>query len=197
MTRLMFILILIGAQYIQLDNVWDFSTIELVNVDFINGRKGNDHIIGSAISDSILGELGDDTLAGGDGNDFLHGGKDNDLLLGNAGDDTLTGGKGKDSFVFNNLDEGVDTITDFSVQDDLLVFWATGFGDDLAVGNLSSERFIIGTAATDSEHRFIYDDLNGDLFYDLDGNGDIGHVKIAQFDSNLQLNNNHFQIDVV
>ncbi|HDL16832.1 MAG TPA: type I secretion C-terminal target domain-containing protein, partial [Rhizobiales bacterium] len=38
------------------------------------------------------------------------------------GDDTLTGGPGADTFVFNDTGEGIDTITDFDAQQDLLDF---------------------------------------------------------------------------
>ena len=169
----------------------------MINVDLLNGRKGNDSIVGSAIADSLQGESGDDTLAGGDGNDLIDGGNDHDLLSGNGGDDTLTGGKGKDSFVFHNLDEGVDIITDFSVKDDILLFSAISFGDDLMAGVISSEMFVIGTAATDDKHRFIYDDLSGDLFYDRDGNGDDAQVIVAQLGSGLNLSHSNFWLDLL
>ena len=81
----------IRADYIWLDNVWDFSEMELVNVDLINGRKGHDSIIGSRSNDSLKGESGNDTLDGGLGNDLLDGGHDDDLLLGNLGEDTSLG----------------------------------------------------------------------------------------------------------
>ena len=42
-------------------------------------------------------------------------------LVGSLGNDTLSGGIGNDSFVFNSPNEGVDTITDFSVKDDTLL----------------------------------------------------------------------------
>ncbi|MEM9275442.1 MAG: hypothetical protein AAGA80_21115, partial [Cyanobacteria bacterium P01_F01_bin.143] len=161
-------------------------------VDLINGRKGDDSIIGSTGDDSIIGESGNDTLHGGVGNDSLIGGNDNDLLSGGIGNDSLTGGRGNDSFVFNSPDEGVDIITDFSVKDDILVFSAAGFGGDLAAGEVGSDMFVLGTAATSSEHRFIYSSDNGDLFFDSDGTGDNEQVKIAQLDSGLNLGNDNF-----
>ncbi|MEM9272229.1 MAG: cellulase family glycosylhydrolase [Cyanobacteria bacterium P01_F01_bin.143] len=187
----------IRADYIAIDNVWDFSEIELVNVDLLNGRKGNDSIIGSAIADSLKGESGNDTLSGGNGNDLINGGNDHDFLSGNGGEDTLIGGKGSDSFVFHKLNEGVDTITDFSVKDDLLVFSAISFGDDLTTGVISSEMFVVGTVATDDTHRFIYDDLTGDLFYDRDGNGNNEQVIIARLGSGLKLSHSNLWLDLL
>ena len=121
------------------DNVWDFSDVELLDVDLIDGKKGNDLIIGSAGSDLVYGDSGNDTLDGG---------KDDDYLSGGLGEDTLSGGQGKDSFVFNSPNEGIDTITDFSVKDDTLVFSAAGFGGNLTVGMVKGEMFTVGTAAT-------------------------------------------------
>ncbi|NJO98890.1 MAG: tandem-95 repeat protein [Pleurocapsa sp. CRU_1_2] len=171
------------------DNVWDFSDVELLNVDLIDGKKGNDLIIGSAGSDLIYGDSGNDTLNGGLGNDTLDGGKDNDYLSGGIGDDTLSGGKGFDSFVFNSPNEGIDTITDFSVKDDTLVFSAAGFGGNLTVGMVKDEMFTIGTTATTEQHRFVYDVSSGDFFYDSDGTGENERIKIAQLDSGLSLGN--------
>ena len=187
----------IRADHPQLDNVWDFSEMELVNVDLINGNKGNDHIIGSAGNDSIKGESGSDTLEGGLGNDLLDGGNDHDFLSGGLGEDTLTGGKGADGFVFNSPDEGVDTITDFSVKDDTLIFSTTGFSENLIGSAVSHEMFVMGTAATTGEHRFIYDGNSGYLFYDSDGNGDSDKVRIALLDSGLKLDNNNFWIGFI
>ncbi len=69
-----------------------------------------------------LGPAGEHTQIGGDGNDTLIGGDGNDTLIGGDGDDTLTGGPGADTFVFNDTGEGIDTITDFDAQQDLLDF---------------------------------------------------------------------------
>ncbi len=90
---------------------------------------GQDKLCGGGGNDVLLGNQEQDTLIGGDGNDTLYGGKDNDLLKGQAGDDwlwgdsgndTLTGGEGRDYFVlFPNT--GEDTVTDFTVGEDVIV----------------------------------------------------------------------------
>ncbi len=55
--------------------------------------------------------------------------------------------------------------------------------------------FTIGTVATSSEHRFIYDADSGDLFYDSDGVGANEQIKIAGLGTNLSLNHNNFNIE--
>ena len=186
----------IRADQHRRNNVWDFSELDLLGVDVIDGKKGNDSIIGSMGNDFIKGDSHNDTLVGGAGSDTLDGGNDNDDLYGGSGNDTLIGGKGKDSFVFNSPDEGSDTIADFSVKDDTLVFSAAGFGGGLVAGLLGSEMFTIDNAATSSEHRFIYDAGSGDLFYDSDGIGDDEQIKIAGLESGLSLANENFHIDI-
>ena len=136
-----------------------------------------------------------DTLLGGNGNDYLVGKQGNDTIGGGAGSDFLAGGAGSDRFVFNSPHEGVDTIADFLVEDDTLVFSATGFGGNLAVGMVGSEMFTVGTAATDNQHRFIYDTGSGDLFYDNDGTGNEEQIELASLKSNLALTHNNFYIE--
>ncbi|MEG4010550.1 calcium-binding protein, partial [Microcoleus sp. Pol1C5] len=98
--------------------------------DSLNGSLGNDTIFGGKGSDTILGSSGDDVLFGNrgadfvngdDGNDILYGGKGDDLLNGGLGIDTLVGGMGVDKFLLST-NSGTDTITDFEVGKDLLVF---------------------------------------------------------------------------
>ena len=87
----------------------------------IDGSSGNDIIYGGAGNDRLFGSFGDDTLDGGDGNDSLDGSFDDDTLDGGEGNDTLTGSNGNDLFRFEPFD-GSDTITDFGMGDDRLVF---------------------------------------------------------------------------
>ncbi len=79
--------------------------------------SGNDFanvIRGGVAGDVLSGEGGKDSLVGLAGNDDLSGGNGNDELSGGIGEDELTGGLGSDSFVFTGLNEGADTIEDFS-----------------------------------------------------------------------------------
>jgi Ca2+-binding RTX toxin-like protein len=68
--------------------------------------------------DVLIGNGGNNSIAAGGGNDYVDGGAGNDALTGGAGNDILTGGTGSDRF---NVDSGVDTITDLSVTDILVV----------------------------------------------------------------------------
>jgi uncharacterized protein YjiK len=85
--------------------------------DSIRGGQGNDNISGGAGEDTIFGDAGNDTLFGDFGNDSLTGGAGDDLLNGGFGNDNLTGGAGKDKFALV-VNQGTDTITDFSVGED-------------------------------------------------------------------------------
>jgi Ca2+-binding RTX toxin-like protein len=151
------------------------------------------NIIASDFNDSLNGGIGNDTIAGGLGNDSLLASTGNDRLSGGGGNDTIAGGQGRDSFVFGRLSEGIDTITDFSVNDDTLVF-STSFDTGLVAGSVTSQMFRIGTAATSSEHRFIYNPGSGDLFYDSDGIGTNEQLQIASLGTNLSLTNNNFSV---
>ncbi len=61
-----------------------------------------------------------ENITGGQGNDLISGDGSFNLLDGGAGNDTLTGGAGADVFVFNNILDGRDTITDFAAGTDKL-----------------------------------------------------------------------------
>jgi Ca2+-binding RTX toxin-like protein len=106
--------------------------------DVLKSGQGNDKIFGLNGNDRLLGMKGNDVIDGGKGNDLLNGGKDRDLLLGGEGNDKLlggmgddiliggkgadmlTGGGGKDMFAIASISDGVDTVTDFNAQEDLM-----------------------------------------------------------------------------
>ncbi len=85
--------------------------------DLIRGFRGPDLLDGGDGDDRLRGGSGNDTLLGGDGADDLRGGSGRDELVGGSGDDSLTGGRGSDRFVFDpsNAAEGDDVITDFDI----------------------------------------------------------------------------------
>jgi len=72
----------------------------------------------------------------------LSGGEGDDILDGGAGTDTLTGGEGADTFTFTSTSNGADTITDFTVADDILKFV-----DDtnLSLAGSKTETFVVGS----------------------------------------------------
>ena len=97
---------------LNLNIVADAADINLASetddVQLLAGTNATDLIAGS----------GDDRLEGGSGDDTLIGGDGNDTLIGGGGSDILTGGNGMDSFVWLNIEDGVeDTITDFSLSE--------------------------------------------------------------------------------
>ncbi|MDD9180070.1 tandem-95 repeat protein, partial [Aliivibrio sp. A6] len=124
-------------------------------LDLGHGGDGNDKIFGQNGVDIMFGGKGDDYLNGGNdndglrggsGNDILDGGSGNDILIGGLGDDILTGGTGEDIFkwvdqgVDNSLDNGTDTIKDFTVGEDLIDLTEIIGGDDdvINMGDLLS-----------------------------------------------------------
>ncbi|MBY7732207.1 retention module-containing protein [Vibrio splendidus] len=75
-------------------------------------------LVASSFNSDLTGGSGNDRLEGGTGDDTLVGGDGNDTLIGGGGSDILTGGDGMDSFVWLNIEDGVeDTITDFSLSE--------------------------------------------------------------------------------
>ncbi len=112
----------------------------------------------------------DDVMVGLAGNDIIDGNGGNDILIGGLGNDTLTGGAGEDVFLFETKasKKNLDTITDFSSNDDSLAFEISMFSS-LEERDLAEDEFVVGTKALDSNDFFVYN--NGTLFYDADGSG--------------------------
>ena len=177
-----------------------------VGNDYIDGGAGNDRLYGGTENNRMLGQTGHDTLYGGAHADTLYGGDDNDRLYGDAGKDsidgglgkdTLSGGWGRDTFLFRstlNARTNVDTITDFSVQDDTIrlenkIFKALGKS-----GNLNSDFFTIGSKAQDVNDRIIFNKSVGYLYYDPDGSGSRKPILFAKFKAGLALNDDDFYI---
>ncbi len=137
---------------------------------------------GNTLNNTITGNSAANSLNGGAGIDVLTGGGGNDTLLGGVGADRLIGGSGNDFYRFNARTEGIDTIVDFSKvssNTDKIQVLASGFGGGLPFGTLSNTRFVLGTAATNTSHRFIYNQSNGALFFDVDGLGGTAQVQLA------------------
>ena len=93
----------------------------------IEGSASDDDLRGAAgnSQDTIDGKGGNDVVIGGDESDVIDGGDGNDILIGGTlglddGDiDTLTGGAGEDTFVLYQS-SSLDLITDFNAKDDRL-----------------------------------------------------------------------------
>jgi len=101
-----------------------------------------------------------DTLGGGGGNDNLDGG---------TGNDSLSGGSGDDNFVFTTaLSSNIDVLSDFNDANDTVLLDDAIF-TEIGVGVLAANQFFVGTAAHQLSDRIIYDQANGILLYDADG----------------------------
>ncbi|MBE8990610.1 calcium-binding protein [Nostoc sp. LEGE 12450] len=182
---------------------YDYAGIITLGNNTLNGGAGDDTI-------NIDFSSGENLLDGGDGNDILSalsasgnniliGGDGNDILIGGSGNDTLYGGDGNDTFVFDTLfkifNVGVDTIDDFNATNDVIQISALSFGGGLSIPSLEADQFTIGTSATTSNQRFIYDNITGGLYFDLDGSaGAFTQVQFAQLSAGLSLTKNNFVV---
>jgi Ca2+-binding RTX toxin-like protein len=161
----------------------DFQTTGTQGVS-ISGGRGSDNINGSQKNDTLKGDSGDDTLRGDDGND------------------RLTGGTGADIFVFRletpsefQQPSGVDTISDFSIRDDVLAFssFSLNFGDEsnlLRKGvGLTNGNTAVGIA------QFLYDTSNGALSVDTNGSRAGGVVEVAILSNKANITAKDISVD--
>jgi Ca2+-binding RTX toxin-like protein len=158
-------------------------------IEGTSGRRGvspDDTLTGTNNSETINGLGGNDTISGGGGNDVISGG---------LGNDTLSGGVGEDYFLFDvaPIAGNVDTILDFSVVDDTIVFDASVF-TALSPGWLSADAFAFSTDTLNADHRVVYNATTGALFYDADGSGAGAAQQVATISTGLQLTQNDFMI---
>jgi Ca2+-binding RTX toxin-like protein len=153
----------------------DDTLIGGLGSDSLSGDAGNDSLDGGGANDTLLGGGGNDTLLGDAGNDILDGGGANDRLIGGLGNDTLTGGLGADRFVYNNSNEGPDTITDFNVSQDFIRVSSAGFGGLTTIGGTLTPSLF--ATAENGTAKFIYS--GGVLQYDSDLANSGGLVTIA------------------
>jgi Ca2+-binding RTX toxin-like protein len=174
----------------------------LVNIDEISagGSTWSNRILATDGNDTldfssyvinnftIFGLDGDDVITGTSGDDAIQGGAGDDTITGGVGDDTLTGGAGNDKFVYNDTNEGSDTIWDFGAGDEI-DFSNAQFGNNLAVGGgntgtLDPSHFIANeTGATNSDQVFWFKASNQTLYYDAGGNSGDAAIAIAKLEN--------------
>jgi Ca2+-binding RTX toxin-like protein len=156
-------------------------TTTIINDDGVlnqQGTAGNDVIEAGKTS----------ILSGKSGNDILIGSNSNEILAGGLGNDTLTGGAGFDTFHFASSLEGIDTLTDFNVSQDIIQASGAGFGGGLIAGeSISSDQFSISLGSVTANTRFIFDKPTGKLYFDIDGSGSNSSVQFASLTANLGL----------
>jgi Ca2+-binding RTX toxin-like protein len=148
----------------------------------LEGRGGDDTLLGSIADDVLLGGGGDDRLEGGQGNDQLDGGSGNDTLIGELSDD--------DVFLFSQPAgaANADRIADFAPGADRLHFESDVFA---ALGPeagwaADDPRFFAApnaAAAHDADDRLVYDTASGRLYYDADGIGGADALIVATLDA--------------
>jgi Ca2+-binding RTX toxin-like protein len=96
-------------------------------------------------------------------------------ISGREGNDTLRGQAGADTFVFDSElgADNVDRILDFNAntanEGDTLRMSQSVFSG-VTKGTLNAQFFTEGTSASDANDRFIFDQVNGRLWFDADGN---------------------------
>lgn len=139
--------------------------------DSVGGAAGNDTLSGGNGNDELYGGNGNDSLSGDAGADFLWGDAGVDRLAGGWGADTLTGGADIDTFVFNVApgSGGSDTVTDFVSGTDKLEISRAAFKLNGTGNTLWAERLTLGTSASETNDRFVFDGTTGNLYYDADG----------------------------
>ncbi len=125
------------------------TTIEINDDHIITGSSNSETLTSGSDADYLNGLAGNDTLLGNGGND---------VLVGGAGDDVLTGGAGSDRFIFQSVNDGHDTITDF----------VAGFGGDVINLDALFDSIVPGA---DEATRLGYVDISatGELTIDIGG----------------------------
>lgn len=110
----------------------------------------------------------------------LYGGAGNDYLEGETGADHFIGGSGADQFYVSDQGFGLfgarmQTIRDFTSGEDVILLDNALFTNLGAEGTLDAAAFHSGSGAgavaQTAEHRIIYNEDNGRLYYDPDGAG--------------------------
>jgi Ca2+-binding RTX toxin-like protein len=166
------------------------------NFEKVKTGDGNDAIGGNAANNVIILGAGADFAFGGPGADTLRGNAGADRLNGGFGIDRLEGGAGQDTFVFNsqlNGSQNSDFLPDFDAAADTIRLSSAIF-TSLAAGALGGGAFQAGTGATTAQHRIIYDNETGDIYYDADGTGATQKVLFARLAAQTALTAADFEV---
>jgi Ca2+-binding RTX toxin-like protein len=129
------------------------------DVDYFQGKNGNDRIYGGGDQDQLKGGRGDDRIYGENDDDRLFGEIGNDEMYGGYDDDKLDGGEGGDS-LFG--EQGRDTLLG-------------GTGNDYLDGGLLNDS-MSGGAGNDT----YFVDSTGDIINDLGASTDVDTVLVIQ-----------------
>jgi Ca2+-binding RTX toxin-like protein len=164
----------------------------------LNGRAGDDSLIGGSGNDILNGEDGDDLLRGGIDNDRLNGGSGNDVFIsvfaggftgGNVlppglGEiDTLTGGTGADRFILGDL---INVFYDDNNTAN------PGFGDFATITDFDSSEDQIQLKGLLQDYRLEVAGNNTRIFLDKPGTEPDEIIGVVQGRNNLKLDTDDF-----
>jgi Ca2+-binding RTX toxin-like protein len=158
--------------------------------------RGNSHIEVLSVSD--YGSTAPINLAGNEFDNLIYGNAGSNVIDGKGGNDILIGMGGADTFAFTTApgSNNVDSIIGFDVADDTILL-AGGAGNPFAAiepGGWSAAAFTIGNGPTTAEHRIIYHQPTGALYYDADGGGAGAAVLFALLTPGLNLAATNFTV---
>ncbi|BFM39775.1 Calx-beta domain-containing protein [Synechocystis sp. LKSZ1] len=179
---------------------------------FGNAEGGDDKIDASAaLYAQLEGKAGNDTLIGGSGDDGLSGGDDDDSLQGGAGRDQLFGGAGNDSLVGvnpNTLNPGFGEVdyqlggpgADRFVLGDANVYYyddrnpnSNGTNDYADIADFNpTEGDVVQLRGTANRYRLQVDLNNTQLFLDKPGNEPDELISVFRNITGLNLNSAAF-----
>jgi len=133
-------------------------------------------------------------LGGNSSGNLIIGNDAGNSISGGGGHDTLTGNGGADWFSFSAQlgPANVADITDFVPGED--VIWLQDEIFDAFGPTIGAEEFVIAAAAQDANDVLVYNDLNGDLFYDADGTGAGAAILFATLPIGLPLTYQDFYL---
>ncbi|PFG56202.1 putative secreted protein (type I secretion substrate) [Vibrio sp. ES.051] len=83
----------------------------------VTGSAGSVPGVGGNDNDALIGTAGADILLGGEGEDTISGNAGEDIIIGGLDYDILTGGGDEDTFVWTQMDDAVDSVTDFDASE--------------------------------------------------------------------------------
>jgi serralysin len=187
------------AKFARFCHFWKFAGsggIDTVR-SYITFNLGATAQVKGALENVALQGTGNINAFGNSLNNALTGNSGNNLLAVGNGNDVLTGGAGNDIFYLNaalNGSTNVDTITDMNQAGNDTIRLENAIFTTLAAGALSAGAFRLGAAAADADDRIIYNNANGQLFYDSNGNAAGGSTLIAILDNGLLLATSDFQV---
>ncbi len=182
----------LGGKNVKIDLV-DCNSVETNITTALTRDTKNATLLGIE-NKSLYGNGFGNKLFGNSGNNTLSGGAGNDTLAGRFGTDNLTGGSGTDRFYFCKTSEGGDHVKDFA-EGDLFTFYSPTFGN-LTKGALSAGVFHAwgNNGGHDANDRFVFNTSTDTLYFDSNGSGAGGSVKIAVLDNGFVLSSNDLLI---